>query len=203
MEIATIERLKDYNIQGSPDSDTDLTIVEAAMATMATITLFDPVEITDQLYSDGATGANNPVNEVWDEAKYLWRDSGQLLDLVSCFMSIGTGDPGLSQVGGNKSEYEKTLAKFAIETEDKARVFSQHNSVLLQRPEPRYYRFNIQQGLQGIGQDELKNKGRVQAATKRYLSDQMQRDNVELCAKTLRGKQCMTHSMVNIEVDFS
>lgn len=42
---------------------------EAARATSAATSFFDPITIDGSTYWDGALGANNPVNQLWKEAK--------------------------------------------------------------------------------------------------------------------------------------
>lgn len=50
-------------------------IWEAARATSAAFGFFDPIKISWQDYVDGATGRNNPVDEVFSEAKSIWSDA--------------------------------------------------------------------------------------------------------------------------------
>jgi predicted acylesterase/phospholipase RssA len=44
------------------------TICQAARATSAATTFFEPASIGARRFADGALGANNPVDEVEDEA---------------------------------------------------------------------------------------------------------------------------------------
>jgi len=42
-------------------------IWEAARATSAATSFFNPITIGTESFVDGATGANNPINELWTE----------------------------------------------------------------------------------------------------------------------------------------
>src|SRR5436190_717198 len=72
-------------------------IWEAGRATSAASSFFDPITIGnfEESFVDGATGANNPVYEVWNEAQDMW-PSGSLEDKIKCLVSIGTGVPSLT-----------------------------------------------------------------------------------------------------------
>jgi hypothetical protein len=55
--------------------------------------------------------------------------------------------------------------------------------------EKRYFRFNIEQGLQNIGLHEFKKKGEIEAATHSYLTNTAQKLRVRDCIQNLRLKQ--------------
>jgi predicted acylesterase/phospholipase RssA len=60
-----IVRLRDYTL---PDeSNIPATIYQAALATSAATTFFEPAIIGNRTFADGGLGANNPVNEVEGE----------------------------------------------------------------------------------------------------------------------------------------
>ena len=88
-----IVRLRSYSLPDEPNIRA--TICQAALATSAATTFFDPVSIGDRTFADGGLGANNPVDEVEGEASNVWcSETGDLKPLVKCFISIGTGNPG-------------------------------------------------------------------------------------------------------------
>ncbi|KAM7207996.1 hypothetical protein V8F06_014960 [Rhypophila decipiens] len=71
------------------------TICEAALATSAATGFFDPVSVGARHFVDGSLGANNPVDQVENEASDIWcAETGNLQPLVKCFISVGTGNPG-------------------------------------------------------------------------------------------------------------
>ena len=69
-ETTGITRLRSYSL--ADELDNPATICEAALATSAATTFFDPVKIGARKYVDGALGANNPVDEVEGEASNIW-----------------------------------------------------------------------------------------------------------------------------------
>lgn len=47
---------------------------EAARATSAASSFFNSIYIGDEGFVDDASGANNPIDEVWSEARDIWRE---------------------------------------------------------------------------------------------------------------------------------
>ena len=140
-------------------------------------------------FVDGALGANNPVDEVEGEAANIWSPgTGDLKPLVKCFISIGTGHPGKKALEDNIVKFlSKSLVGIATETEETERKFiarwAKHYD------EKRYFRFNVDQGLQEVGLAEYKEQGRMQAATDEYLRHQGQKFRVRDCVENLQQKQ--------------
>jgi hypothetical protein len=52
----------------------------------------------------------------------------------------------------------------------------------------RYFRFNVEQGLQGIGLEEFAKKPVIEAATQAYMTSPQQKMVVAICAKNLKLK---------------
>lgn len=52
----------------------------------------------------------------------------------------------------------------------------------------RYFRLNVQQGLQGIGLEEYEEQGAIEAATYEYLRHIEQKSQVEDCIHNLKSK---------------
>jgi predicted acylesterase/phospholipase RssA len=182
-----IIRLRSYSL--SDESTIRATICQAALATSAATTFFDPVQIGDRSFADGGLGSNNPVDEVEGEAANIWcAETGDLKPLVKCFMSIGTGNPGKKAFGDNVIKFlGQTVVQIATETENTEKKFIARWAKHFD--EKRYYRFNVEQGLQGIGLDEYKKKGAMEAATEGYLSHVAQKFRVRDCIQNLRLKQ--------------
>jgi hypothetical protein len=182
-----IVRLRSYSLPH--ESNIQATICQAALATSAATTFFDPVSIGDRTFADGGLGANNPVDEVEGEASNIWcSETGDLKPLVKCFLSIGTGNP-------SKKAFEDSMIKFlghtvvdiATETENTEKKFVARWAKHFD--EKRYYRFNVDQGLQSVGLDEYKKKGAIEAATEGYLTHIAQKFRVRDCIQNLRLKQ--------------
>jgi predicted acylesterase/phospholipase RssA len=186
-ETAGITRLRSYTL---PDEgEINATICEAALATSAATGFFEPVAIEARRFVDGALGANNPVDEVEGEATNIWSPGvGDLKPLVKCFISIGTGNPGKKALEDNIVKFlSKSLVGIATETEQTENKFiarwAKHYD------EKRYFRFNVDQGLQDVGLAEYKEQGRMQAATDEYLRQQAQKFRVRDCIANLQQKQ--------------
>ena len=186
-ETKEIVRLHSY--QESGKLEIPATICQAARATSAATTFFDPVSIGARRFADGALGANNPVDEVEGEASNIWcPETGDLKPLVKCFISIGTGNPGKKAMQDNLFKFmSKTLPELTTETEQTEKKFiakwRQHYD------SKRYYRFNVDQGLQDVGLAEYQEQGRIEAATEGYLDHQAVRFQVRDCIQNLESKQ--------------
>jgi hypothetical protein len=184
-----IVRLRSYNLTEEPN--VPATICQAALATSAATTFFSPVSIGDRTFADGGLGANNPVEEVEGEASSIWCSSmGELKHLVKCFVSIGTGSPGKKAFEDSMIKFlGQTVVNIATETENTEKKFMARWAK--QFGEKRYFRFNVDQGLQSIGLDEYKKKGQMEAATGTYLTHPTQKFRIRDCVQNLKLKQSM------------
>ncbi|EJT68900.1 hypothetical protein GGTG_13563 [Gaeumannomyces tritici R3-111a-1] len=160
-----------------------MTIWQACRATSAATTFFDPIAIGPfgEEFVDGALGANNPVYVVWNQAQDVWGD--QLQRKLRCFVSIGTGVPNLKPVRDDALGIWSTLKELATETEKTAQQFHRDKSAL--DDEGRYYRFNVDHGLEEIGLEESKKKAEIAAATRRYIESQAVFKQMKACANDL------------------
>lgn len=150
-------------------------IWEAARATSAAATFFSPMQIGEHEYVDGATGMNNPVEMVLDEAKKIWTDAPRK---IQCIVSIGTGVPTNIDFGDNALEISKTLVALSTETEKTEKRFYLNQTDL--GVGGRYFRFNVSQGLKEIGLDEYEKTADITAVTEEYLEDPLVREKVVL-----------------------
>lgn len=185
-ETKDIIRLRSYDTSKLPIR---ATILQAALATSAATTFFNPVTIGARKFADGGLGANNPVDEVAGEASDIWcSQTGDLKPLVKCFVSIGTGNPGKKPIEDSMLKFlSGTLADLATQTENTEKKFihdwRQHFD------EKRYFRFNVDQGLQNVGLAEYQEQGAIEAATYGYLDHQGQESRVRDCIQNLKLKQ--------------
>lgn len=129
------------------------------------------------------------MDEVEGEASNIWcSETGDLKPLVKCFISIGTGNPGKKafkdSIAGFLSE---TVLQIATETQNIERRFiakwAKHFD------EKRYFRFNVEQGLQDVGLDEYKKKGAMEAVTEGYLTHKERYFMMRDCIQNLKLKQ--------------
>ena len=186
-ETKEIVRLRSYSL--TDETGIRATICQAALATSAATSYFDPVDIGARRFADGGLGANNPVDEVEGEASNIWcAETGDLKPLVKCFISIGTGNPGKKAIEDNVIGFlSRTLVGIATQTEETEKRFiakwRQHFD------EKRYFRFNVDQGLQDIGLAEYQQQGAIEAATDGYINHQAQKFRVRDCVLNLKQKQ--------------
>jgi hypothetical protein len=157
--------------RGSSDLLNSVKIWEACRATSAASSFFDPIAIGryDEEFVDGAAGANNPVWEVWNQAQLLWGPQS-LEGKIKCLVSIGTGIPSLKPFRDDILNIEKTLVSIATETEQTAERFRRDKVYL--DDSGRYYRFNVDRGLEEVGLEESKKRKEIAAATRRYIGSQ-------------------------------
>jgi hypothetical protein len=182
-----IIRLRSYSLPDEPDIPA--TICQAALATSAATTFFEPVRIGNRSFADGGLGANNPVDETEGEASNIWcAETGDLKPLVKCFVSIGTGDPGMKAFDDSMIKFlGQTVVDIATETQNTERRFVDRWAGHFDNK--RYFRFNVDQGLQNIGLDEYQKLGAMEAATSGYITHRVQKFRVRDCIQNLRMKQ--------------
>ncbi|KAK4031668.1 hypothetical protein C8A01DRAFT_51327 [Parachaetomium inaequale] len=181
--------LASYRSPRSDNSDllNSTTIWQACRATSAATTFFDPIVIGpfDEEFVDGALGANNPVYTLWNQAQDVW--GGQLRGSLKCLVSIGTGVPSLQPVRDDVIGIWATLKDLATETEKTAQQFHRDKSDL--DDEGRYYRFNVDHGLEEIGLEESKKKTEIAAATRRYVESQAVFKQMKACANSIARRE--------------
>jgi hypothetical protein len=176
-------------LRGGNDLLNSVTIWEACRATSAATSFFDPIAVGrfGEEFVDGATGANNPVRELWDQAQLAWGPE-PLEGRVKCLVSIGTGVPSLKAFKDDVFNIGKTLAAIAMETEQTAERFRRERGLL--DCTGRYYRFNVAWGLEDIGLEEAKKVKEMAAATRRYTSSQEVYKQMQACAGSITDREC-------------
>lgn len=167
-------------------------IWEAARATSAASTFFEPIEIGDEGFLDGGTGANNPVYQLWTEAGDQWRNPPEirLEDQISCLVSVGTGEPSIEPFGTNMLAVATTLRDLATQTQATAEQFQRDHSDLDDKR--RLYRFNVTHGLEKIGLEEANQRKAIIAATRNYLQGQTIFRALESCGTLLEQRECVS-----------
>jgi hypothetical protein len=107
------------------------TIWEACRTTSAATSFFVPISVGrfGEEFVDGATGANNPVREVWHQAQLAWGPE-PLESKVKCLVSIGTGVPSLKSFKDDVLHIGETLIAIATETEQTAERFRRERPLL-------------------------------------------------------------------------
>ncbi|KAF2684302.1 FabD/lysophospholipase-like protein [Lentithecium fluviatile CBS 122367] len=173
--------------RGNSDLLNSVKIWEACRATSAASSFFDPIAIGrfKEEFVDGATGANNPVMELWNEAQLMW-GSAPLEGKLQCLVSIGTGIPSLRQFPDDVLYIGETLVAIATQTEQTAERFRRDKAYL--DNDNRYFRFNVVRGLEDIGLEESTKGKEIAAATRRYVTSQETFKQMQACASNLRPR---------------
>jgi predicted acylesterase/phospholipase RssA len=175
--------------RGNNDLLNSVSIWEACRATSAATSFFDPIAVGRfrEEFVDGATGANNPVRELWDQAQLAWGPE-PLESRIKCLVSIGTGVPSLKPFKDDVLHIHKTLAAIATETEQTAERFRRERTSLDNTG--RYYRFNVNNGLEDIGLEEAKKVKEMAAATRKYITSQEVYKQMQSCAANIASREC-------------
>ncbi|CAD6442839.1 70f76fa4-52fb-420e-a197-e7cc39b9e563 [Sclerotinia trifoliorum] len=180
-------RLASYQSRGAGDLIKYTKIWEAARATSAAPSFFDPVVIGPygEKFLDGGTGANNPVVELWNEAKDIW-SSVTLEAQLRCLISIGTGVPKAEAFGEHPAEIFRTILAIATDTEKTAQDFHRRHNDL--DKDNIYYRFNVQRGLETVGLNETKKLAIIASATRSYMAQQDVQNQLRICEERLQER---------------
>lgn len=175
--------------RGSDDLFDSTKIWEACRATSAASSFFDKITIGryKEEFVDGATGANNPVMEVWNQAQDIW-GPGSLDTKIKCLVSVGTGVPSIKPFEDKLLKIGQTLVAISTETEKTAERF-QRDKVELDVT-GRYYRFNVSGGLDSVGLEEAKKIDLIAAATRDYVASQDVFKQMKACGDNLSAREC-------------
>ncbi|KAI9662792.1 MAG: hypothetical protein M1829_006136, partial [Trizodia sp. TS-e1964] len=191
---------KTYESGGNTDLFKSVKIWEACRATSAAPSFFDHIAIGrfGEEFRDGATGANNPVRHVWNEAQDLWGPQ-PLENRIGCLVSIGTGVPPLTPFKDDVFHIHKTLIAIATETKKTAEEFHRDKSHL--DDAGRYYRFNVDHGLENIGLEESQKKNEIASATRAYTESTTVRKQMQACVKIMAKNAARREDSANIPIN--
>lgn len=194
-------RFRTYS--SSRATDVNPKIWEAARATSAATSFFDPVSIGQygQEFVDGATGFNNPVECVLDEAQDLWEDA---VERIQYIISVGTGEPYVNAFGNNLVDIGKTLIRISTDAEETARRFSRSHRGRFTgvNGEPyRYQRFNVTKGLENIKLEEAEKIKEIASATERYMELDEQFSRIRKFGADVRSAQAQDSSTKQVDTD--
>lgn len=136
------------------------TVVDAALATMASSLYFDPVQIGRQLFLGASLGYNNPTREAIREAWDVWGADRS----VACILSLGTGASNAL----NKEKPVENLLRDILEDCDK---IANDLKGQLQAPDL-YMRLSVLRGLDNIDVQKWdpETVGVIESHTKDYIS---------------------------------
>lgn len=147
--------------------------------------LFDPVSIgaNTRTFQDSTPDVNNPMREVWIEARGQWR-SGSLESQLRCMVSIGTGVPSIKRLG--KGMFGLSRSKHeVIDAETETNRFLKEHTDL--DDDHRLFRFDVPNGLADIKADGIDEIETVVEATEDYLGKELMYKQVRRCGRALDG----------------
>lgn len=180
----TTARLRSYKLHGVFGS-VPSTIVQAALATSAATGYFDAVNINGERFADGALLANNPAAEAFEELKSIHRlNNNEIEDRICCFVSIGTGHPGLNPISDKFWEMiHKQVISILTETQRTANRFQETHKSLFKTG--RAFRFNVMHGMEKVTLDDWNCAKDIKAKTRAYLMEMSNSNDFDQCAKQL------------------
>ena len=155
-------------------------IWEAARATSAALTFFEPISIDGEIYADGGIGWNNPSEEAIAEACQIWGKRK-----IGCLVSLGTGLESALQLGDDEKTLKRQLLDKVLPKQSRLIDVAKHcvncltSSDKVHRRlcedgrtygvEGVYFRFNVPQGMSNIGLEEWEKIGDMTTLTKSYM----------------------------------
>jgi hypothetical protein len=134
------------------------------------------------VFRDGALRNNNPIFELVHEiqSEFAARD-------ISAIVSLGSGVSDSINLGKGLVSVSKACVKIATDTESTAdRFVDTYCSVGAGPYREKYFRFDVTQGLQGVGLQEWQKHDLMSANTLSYLAKTEQREKLGNCADRLK-----------------
>lgn len=161
-----VELLRSYETKAADQQDFDCYIWEAGCATSAAPMFFSSVEFhsSGAEFVDGALRRNNPVREVIAEANRIWKDRK-----LGCLISLGTGWAQVSEVPKRLDKFLAKAVKMMTDADEIAESFAKDQLGRDLVSSNRYYRFSVEQGMEGLKLDDWKETERMDALTMAYL----------------------------------
>ncbi|RDL38651.1 uncharacterized protein BP5553_02991 [Venustampulla echinocandica] len=160
-------------------------IWEAARATSAAPTYFDPITIGPYSTSfvDGGLKSNNPVYQTLKCAENLWemKEGERIDEQIQSLVSVGTGAG--KPFGASVPELVENGTAILTQTEDTAKMFSSGHRRLVESK--RYFRFTVPLGIGIIDLADTSKFAEISANTITYMDGNTQLDE---CAQTLKRK---------------
>ncbi|KAJ7604738.1 FabD lysophospholipase-like protein [Mycena rosella] len=174
------ELFRSYDTMDEPAIDCMLW--EAARATSATPGLFKAVEIglgaMKQRYVGGGVGHNNPTSRVLAEAEDIYPSSP-----VVFVASIGSGHSATIHIpnSSNPRDIAKAMKDITMDCEETHEA----NATRFRGLPDTYFRFNVQQGMQGLASHDWEKSNEVSAHTRNYLTAQDVKEKLSGAVKVI------------------
>lgn len=187
-------RLRSYSSR-MDSATTNIRVWEAAMATTASPGEFSQIRMGPMgiTYVSAGLGFSNPAKEALDEADRIWQ-----LSNIGCLVSIGAGVMPPARLEShwesmtflnllnldNIARVPELLTTFFRAATDCERVHEEmmRDARLLNL---KYFRFNVDDGLQNIGRNEASKIDKISMATNIYLDRREVINSLEYCASQI------------------
>lgn len=133
------------------------------------------------MFVDCAMRLNNPVYEVVREAERI----SQPLS-IGCILGLGTGwSDSISLEDPKLHNLVRACRKIALDAQQKAEEFLHDSRGTELWKAQKYFRFNVEQGLQDVKLNEWKESEKMDAMTTSYLSRKDKAEKLRACARNL------------------
>ena len=133
-------------------------------------------------FGDGGSRINCPIREVVNEVGRIWPD---LKRDIGCLVSIGTGWMQTSAVPIRLDHFLRKSVEMMNNSENIAESFRNDPTGQLLAASDRYFRFNVEQGMQNLSMDEPSEMDTMQALTDAYLGRAECASKITRCATRL------------------
>jgi predicted acylesterase/phospholipase RssA len=172
-------------------------IWQAARATSAAPTFFKRIRIgekgLEEEFIDGGLGCNNPVKQVLEEAEAAFGSN----QYVACIVSIGSGQPGVIGLQ-SPDAFQKALPldlipvlrRIATDCESAAEDIEKRFKNI---PDV-YFRFNVEQGMQGVTIAEGDRLGEVTQHTLQYIQKSAVGQRINAAVKAIMEQKAVVRN---------
>ena len=152
---------------------------------MATSYSFDLIKGggNGEVSTDVATGADSPLQYLWDEASHLWCDPLEVQ--IQFLVSIGARGPTFPSNRGTIGLAD-TLCRNPIGSKQIANAYEEDLAQL--KNSDRYYHFNLDKCLDGVGLGNNSKFNRIVSATRTFIRSEDAYPNLKRCATKLADK---------------
>ncbi|KAL2267335.1 hypothetical protein VTJ83DRAFT_4612 [Remersonia thermophila] len=181
LENRTPYRIRSYRSKYEPGLP--MTVWEAARATTATPGHFEPLNFKNMTtMHDGSFRNANPVLEVMSEIEHEFG----LRDIdISCIVSIGAGVPKTTLLQDGLVDMAMACVDIASDAQATEALFRSTYATPGKPLHERYFRFEVEQGLQDVRADQWKKMRNMWSVTTAYLNHPLRQESLGKCAALL------------------
>jgi predicted acylesterase/phospholipase RssA len=177
-------------------SNVECKIWEAARATTAAPTFFEPIEIGDLRirYIDGGVGLNNPIDQLRKEAEIEFDGCG-----VACIVSIGCGQTPVIKIPKKghflqaiRTYIPKGIADACVELVTGSEEAHDRTEAYFTGRPGVYFRFSVNKDT-GVGMEDWKKLEIVAATTTNYMESPNIQHQLRQVIQSLSNRRVQMH----------